>query len=110
MSDLKNGTYQHVKTTLSRAIQQIFSTDRTNFLALTTLSDLEVIRGDNNLDTCFQYVIQDDDGRKLMVVKLYDKLLDLMTRDGTQLVGSRMATILGSKQYLSLFEKRIRKA
>ena len=46
---------------------------------------------------------------KLLVIKVYDKVLDLMTRNGSHLVGSRIATILGSSRQLSLFEKRLRK-
>ena len=50
------------------------------------------------------------DGDRLLVVKLYDKLLDLIARDGSHIVGSRINTILGSKQQLSTFDSRIRKA
>ena len=45
-----------------------------------------------------------------MVVKAYDKIIDLVAREGSHLVGSRIATILGSTYQLGLFEKRIRKA
>ena len=31
-----------------------------------------------------------------MTVKFYDKLLELVAREGTHQVGSRMATVLGS--------------
>ena len=47
---------------------------------------------------------------KLLVVKVYDKVLDLIARDGINLVGSRISTILGSSRQLGLFEKRLRKA
>ena len=45
---------------------------------------------------------------KLLVVKVYDKVLDLIARNGCQLVGSRISTILGSSRQLGLFEKRLR--
>ena len=69
-----------------------------------------MLRGDNNLDTCFQYCVKDCKGDKLLVVKAYDKIQELVARDGSHLVGSRIRTILGSTKGLGLFEKRIRKA
>ena len=42
-----------------------------------------------------------------MIVKFYDKLLDLVAREGTHQVGSRMATVLGSSHKLSVFNKRL---
>ena len=67
-------------------------------------------RGDNNLETCFQYVAKDRDGAKLLKIKFYDKILDLIAREGTHSVGSRAAIILGSKRQLTVFENRISKA
>lgn len=91
-------------------MDKIFSSSATNFLSLTTVSGFELVRGDNNLDTCYQYAVKGDEGTKLLVVKIYDKLLDLLAREGSHLVGSRVATILGSKWQLSLLEKRVRRA
>ena len=42
-----------------------------------------------------------------MIVKFYDKLLDLVAREGTHQVGSRMATVLGSSHKLNVFNKRL---
>ena len=63
---------------------------------MTTLSDLKVMRGDNIIETCYQYTVKDQEGEKLLAIKFYDKVLDLVARDGCHLVGSRIATILGS--------------
>ena len=109
MPDVKSVAYSPIKKTLEGAINQLFSSSQTNFLSNSPVSGLKVMRGDNNLDTCFQYIVEGEGGDKLLVVKFYDKLLDLIARDGTHLVGSRIATILGCKQQLTLFDKRIRK-
>ena len=82
----------------------------TNFLSMAPISELKVTRGDNVLDSSFQYVVRGDEGDKLLVVKFYDKLTDLVARDGSHIVGSRIDSILGSKRHLTLFESRIRKA
>jgi hypothetical protein len=49
-----------------------------------------VTRGNNNLDTCYQYAVLDEKKDKLLNIKVYDKTLDLIGRDGTQMVGSRL--------------------
>ena len=54
--------------------------------------------------------MKDKPGNKLLVIKIYDKMLDLVARDGGNIVGSKMNKILGAKRELSLFEKRIRLA
>ena len=50
---------------------------------------------------------KDGDGSKLLNIKFYDKMMDLAAREATHLVGSRIATILGSKHSLNVFDKRI---
>lgn len=45
-----------------------------------------------------------------MVLKIYDKMMDLLAREGRHLVGSRVSEILGSKRHLSTFNMRLRKA
>ena len=102
--------YDSIKELLSHSISQIFSSDETNFLSSSPVSDLQILRGNNIHDTCFQYAVKDHLGDKLLVLKIYDKILDLVSRDGCHVVGSRISTILGSSRKLGLFEKRIRKA
>lgn len=75
----------------------MFSTNSCNFLSLSSISGLRVIRGNNNLDTCYQYAVVDEKNDKLLNVKVYDKFLDLIGRDGIQMVGSRVGNILGCK-------------
>ena len=38
--------------------------------------------GDNNLASCYQYAVHDADDLKLLQIKIYDKLMDLVGRDG----------------------------
>ena len=66
-----------------------------------------MVKGQNNLDTCYQYVVKDAYESKLLNVKIYDKMIDLVARDSTHQVGSRINNILGSKGNLSIFEKRL---
>ena len=57
-------------------------------------------RGDNIRSTCYQYAVSDRAGCKLLVVKFYDKMLDLIGREATHTVSSRIATIVGSSYSL----------
>lgn len=45
-----------------------------------------------------------------MTIKIYDKLLDLIGREAHHMVGSRIAVILGSRQVLTSFMRRIKEA
>lgn len=38
--------------------------------------------GQNCLDTCYIFDVVGSHGRRLMTVKIYDKVADLVTRDG----------------------------
>ena len=72
--------------------------------------DLKVVGGNNNLDSCYQFVVTDKYGEKLLTIKCYDKLLDLVGRNGYHLVGSRMPVVLGCSSERTSFMKRIRGA
>ena len=102
-----NHTYSMKKKLLNDLVGRVFCGDDTNFLSLTKVEDLRVHSGENNLDSCKQFQIKDGEHCKIMIVKFYDKLLDLVAREGTHQVGSRMATVLGSSHKLSVFNKRL---
>lgn len=74
------------------------------------MGKIEITRGDNCLDTCHQFLVKDSDKIKLLNIKIYDKVLDLAGRNGTHLVGSRFAELLGCKRHLSVFNKRLSRA
>ena len=52
----------------------------------------------------------DHQSNKLATVKVYDKTLDLMGREGCKTVGSRFPVILGSKRARGAMERRVWKA
>ena len=51
--------FNMIKGLLIHSIREVFSNPDTNFLALYGLPELYVLRGNNNLDTCFQYAVKD---------------------------------------------------
>ena len=81
-----------------------------NFLTPGRAWGLSVVKGDNNLDTCYQYVVNDKDNDGILKIKYYDKVVDLVAREATHLVGSRTAEIVGSKRALSTFNERLARA
>ena len=105
--DLRKSSHNEISELLSRAVEQVFSTESTNFLSLNSINGLRVIRGVNNLDTCYQYAVVDEEQEKLLNIKVYDKTLDLIGRDGMQMVGSRLGHILGCKGQYNTFIKRV---
>ena len=66
-------------------------------------SPLAVRFGTNNLDSCYQYEVVDSKKNKVMNIKFYDKILDLVGRESTYTVGSRLKEIIGSKRWLDSF-------
>jgi hypothetical protein len=45
-----------------------------------------------------------------MVVKFYDKIINLVGKDGTKLVGSMIKSVIGSTQKPDAFSSKMRKA
>ena len=110
MPRLPSESYNVMKDILRHQVSEIFSQRDTNFLALNALPELLVCRGNNILDTCFQYVVKGNEGEHLLTVKVYDKIMDLFAREGSHLVGSRVAEILGSRYQLSIFNRKLSQA
>ena len=77
---------------LKVVMPNIFLRASTNFLDLESVADLRVLHGygSNNLATCFQFEIINKEGEKILTIKFYDKILDLIGRNGYQVVGSRV--------------------
>ena len=75
--------YNIMKDTLEPEINRIFNTYDENFLRHGMTGGLTVKKGSNCLTSCFQFDIFDDDCDKLFTVKVYDKILDLISRDGS---------------------------
>ena len=65
-------------------VAHMFGSTETNFLSLERMMNLNVQRGDNILDSCFQYAVVDEERNKLLNIKMYDKMLDLLSREGIQ--------------------------
>ena len=73
------------------------------------MNSLDFTRGSNLLNSCFQYEVRDTLGKKLLNIKVYDKILDLVGREATHLVSSRLSTILASGRDPGAFENMIRR-
>ena len=102
--------YSVVKDRLKAAVDMIFGSTHSNFLSLERLGGFRVLRGENILNSCFQYKVKDSDGPLLFIVKFYDKILDLAGREATHICGSRINDIIGSKHHIDDFNKRVGEA
>ena len=79
-------------------------------MSIDLLPELTVVHGGNKLSTCYQYAVQDDLGCKVLVVKFYDKFVDLISREATFPVGSRISMIMGTKLTKDAFQDRLRQS
>ena len=77
-------------------------------MALEKIRGLRVLSGSNTIASCYQFVVKDLKGAKILTIKLYDKVLDLVGREYRHPVGSRISQILGSKSQLTTFDRRVR--
>ena len=96
-----------MKKVLQQEVSQIFNDLDINFLSHGMTGDLTVKNGKNTHRTCFQYGVYDDEDRKLFTIKVYDKVLELISRNGKNLVGSKCATIVGSKKKVNCFSRKL---
>ena len=67
-------------------------------------------RGDNNLATCYQYAVQDGNRCKALNIKFYEKIIDLISREGSLPVGSRIAKIVGATPNKDGIHRRVRES
>ena len=99
----RDEAYDVVKALLGVELGEIFRDPASNFLAPRPLTGLRLRKGGNNLDSCLQYDVLDANGLKILQVKIYDKIMDLVGRDGTKIVGSKIAYILGCQKEKNRF-------
>ena len=78
-----------IKERLVEAMGGILSS-ALNFLGGLDASKVKVTRGGNSIALCYQYVVKDCSGEKLLGVKIYDKVMDLVGREYRHAVGSRI--------------------
>ena len=79
----------------------IFSDKDINFLSPNILSDFTVTRGENSFASCLQFDVKDDCGIKLLTIKVYDKVIDLISHEGSKPIGSKTNVVVGSKLKLT---------
>jgi len=102
-TEMLRDPYQLIKSRLAEELPRILNCPGSNFVSSGQLGEVKVFNGDNILNSCFQYVVRDQQGENILVVKLYDKILNLVAKDGCKVVGSRLSTILGCKRDITKF-------
>ena len=103
----KSDAYDDMSETLEFELGHILNSKTTNFLSIDNVGDLTITKNGNNLETCFQFDAKDDDRDKILTVKVYDKCIDLISKDGSKMVGSKTNAIVCSKQKMSLLNQRL---
>ena len=108
--DRASEAYQRVKERLCEVFDAAAADANLNVLPDLSGEGFVVRTGDNRLRTSFQYIVTDHQSNKLATVKVYDKTLDLMGREGCKTVSSRFPIILGSKRVRGDMERLVCKA
>ena len=103
-------TFKAIKHRLQGAITMLFTSEPPNFLSLGRISDLKVVRGQNILDTCYQYHVLNSRSKKVLNIKFYDKMMDLISREDLHTIGSRTSKIVGAKGKHDRFDLKLKQA
>lgn len=98
-----------LKEKLQGFVEEQIYEEKFEFFTQNCPPELAVRVGNNNLDTCSAFNIKDPEGVKYMTVKMYNKVLDLMSRDGTKPVGSRFNIALGCQRNLDVLAHRVKR-
>ncbi len=64
--------------------------------------------GDKQLDSCYQYAVLDIEEKKVLNIKVYGKLSELIGRDGSKLFGSKIKEIVGCKRQVCKHDQKFR--
>ena len=87
---------------MQKVIVEMAKNEQLNLFPVFAGANPRVTRGQGSLRTCFQYLVYYHARRPLMRIKVYDKTLDIVGREGCLTVGSRIANILGSKYSIDM--------
>ena len=71
-------------------MREILQHADTNLVSHLPVQEPRIRLAPNRHDTCYQYYVVDEAGHKLLKVKFYDKVIDLMAREHFFIVGSRV--------------------
>lgn len=99
--------YQRIKERISQVLPEVLGSTKTNFVSHKTLRGIKVLNGKNCLASCFQYEARDDEGAEILTIKVYDKILDFVSREHQHTVGSRVCEIIGSKRHVNALNRRV---
>ena len=82
MSESPDGAIEDIKQVLKDHITDVLNCKETNFVSTQNIGPVTVKLGSNIIPSCYQYTVHDQHKRKILTVKLYDKIIDLVSRDG----------------------------
>ena len=90
-------------------IEEVLQAGESNFLSKILLCEPKVRISDDKLNSCVQFTVGEADVNQLLVVKIYDNMLYLVSRERKSLVDSEIADIVDCKTRENAFEKRVRR-
>ena len=110
LPDDRRYAYEILKPLVQAAIDQITTCRQLNLFHPFNVGFLRVLAAHGSLETCFKFAAHSLGIGKIATIKVYDKVLDLMGREGCLPVGSRIKTIVGSRQQLDQLSRSMKKA
>jgi hypothetical protein len=96
-----------IKAKLQALITQMVADGEFKFFSGNSIEDPVVKDSDDCLSTCLKFEVMDKQGFHIMTVKVYDKVLSLIGKDGYRLVGSEIKKVIGSTHDRDVLQQKI---
>ena len=102
--------FKLIQKLLQDLVVNLMGNNQLNYYSHQGPIGLEVEPADGTLSTCYRYDVIDQNKNQLLIVKFYDKMLDLVGREGCTLIGTNFPKLIGSTNHINAFQQKLRKA
>ena len=90
--------YNSIKDRLKQVMKDKKIIESLSFFSHRFKNTIQIVNGDERLDSMFKFNVKDALKSRVITIKLYDKLLDFISREARDPVGSRTSIVLGARR------------
>jgi hypothetical protein len=99
-----------IQNAIQTCIEELLANGNLKFFTHNSISCPIVKIESKNLASCWKFNVHDEKDKKVLTVKVYDKIADMVGREGVKLVGSNLSKVVGSCYNLDVMSKKVRAA
>ena len=102
--------FKLMQALLQDLVLNLMGRNQLNYFSHQSPAGLQVEPAGGTLSTCYRYDVIDQNKNQLLIVKIYDKMLDLVGREGCTFIGTNLPKLIGSTNHIDAFQQKLRKA